>query len=149
MRGWRALGTGVMLVAYLFGAGCGGVFEEVSPPEKRRVLVIVNPDFVRVGESEVQVGAFIEVPLDGTFVTAIEMQDGIGVIGYDTRDNRGCPGMADPVEFADVEPYRLCVTIEVTESAEIGERSAVFELRVGNEPVMAETTFMVWRALPQ
>ena len=75
------------------------------------------------------------------------MQAGIEVIAFDTRDNRGCPGMADPEAFADTTPYRLCLTIAVTESAEVGERLASFEVRLGSEPVIAETLFFVMRAL--
>jgi len=139
-----------VLLAVAIGAGaCGGVYEEVSPPEKRRVTVVLVPDFVRVGDEEAQVSAFIDVAPEGTFVTAIELQAGVEVLAFDTRENRGCSGIADPAVFEGRVPFRLCLTLAVQEDAAIGVRDATFEVRVGNEPVIAETPFLVWNPLPQ
>jgi len=127
--------------------GCSGVFEEVAPPEKDKVLLVFVPDFVRRGDVARQVDAFLDVPATGTFVTAIDMGPGIEVVAFDSRNNQGCGPLPTPPEFEGREPFRLCISLQIQATADIGERIVTIQVRSAGEPLVGETSFFVLREL--
>ncbi|OIP33320.1 MAG: hypothetical protein AUK47_19230 [Deltaproteobacteria bacterium CG2_30_63_29] len=145
--GWRPLTTfaAALLVTAVVCTGCGGVYEEVAPPEKRSVALILVPDFVRIGETSKEIDAFVDVATVDGFVTEINLGEGLEIEAFDSRG--GCGNTATPQEFEGRKVFNLCISVAQQPSIKVGERRATIEVRTDNEAVLGETAFFVLRAL--
>lgn len=124
--------------------GCHEVYEELAPSQKLQVTMILLPELARQGDAAVQVEAFLDVSNAGTFVTDVDFGEGVTVLAFDTT---GCDFGEPPASFTSEEPFQLCLTLEVSQDAVRGERTATLELRTSQGPAIARTVFFVLRAL--
>lgn len=123
--------------------GCAEIYDEVAPPETRIVSGQAQPDFVRAGETMKRVDAFIDIQGERTFVTSVDLGDGIDVIRFDTT--QPCSDLVPEIGDA----FQVCLTLSVSDTIEPGQRTATFELRSENELVRSEAIFFVLPALTQ
>lgn len=135
--------TTVAALVLLALSGCGGVYEELAPAQKRVVDAVLVPDFVRGGEEAREVVAFIDVDPQNTYLSEFpDFGDGIGVTR--TVTGSGCSTTAmPPADFERSDPLRICLELQVAPTVAPGDRLVEFNLRSSGEAVLARASFFV------
>jgi hypothetical protein len=149
---WCARGLGVGLWGVLV-CGCGGVYEALAPAGLSAVDVALSPDTVRQGDDALVMVLLFDVSKEASFrVMSLQVDADMEVLSLRTEEDPSCvevvaAGVAVPARFVERDPRKLCLRLQPSPVASVGEKQVRLEVEVDNAPRLAKASVFVLQAL--